>query len=497
MYPVHVGEPSTFDCHAAASPNVMWRVAPHYSSLLRIDPDKYPEVEGDLAASWKVSPDGLNYEFKLRPNVKFHDGSALTATDVKVSYDRMRAPPTGVVSLRKGMLEDIKSIDAPSASTVIFRLSQPNAAMLQLLAMPYACVYSAKLLAEDPSYPAKKVMGSGPFRFARYQPGAEWVGERFDGYFDTPKPYLDGFRALSVSATATINSVVAGQVSYSLRGLTENEVERVKAARGDKVNIVGRTMSTGVHTWIAVNTQKPPLNDVRVRRALLLAMDRWSGSKAMEQLTALHVMGGMLRPGSPFARSAAELESLPGFGHDITASRAEARRLLAEAGHPNLKLTFLNRQEYPFFGVYLADQLRQIGVSVDHQMGAAPQVIPRKASGDYDLVLDSPPEYLDDPTVQLSVFLPHRNNPTNFSRSNDEKLSALFQAQKSALDPKVRRERVRELESHILDQAYVLPLYWQNWTRAISTEVRGVGELPSNFLKIDLADVWLTPAGKK
>src|SRR6266496_4101404 len=94
-------EPNDYDCHANISFAVLHPVAPHYSTLLKFDPANYPEVVGDLAQSWNVSPDRLTYTFKLRPNVFFHDGSRLAAADVKASYERIIHPPPGVVSARQ------------------------------------------------------------------------------------------------------------------------------------------------------------------------------------------------------------------------------------------------------------------------------------------------------------------------------------------------------------------------------------------------------------
>lgn len=491
VYPIHLGEPATFDCHQATSANVMWRVAPHYSSLLRMSADRYPEVEPDLAKRWKISDDGLTYEFELHSNVKFHDGSTLTSRDVKVSYDRIWNPPPGVVSLRAYAFEDIKSIEAPTASTVVFHLHRPNAVMLQLLAMPYACVYSADLLEKDPSYPGKRVMGTGPFRFVRYVPGTEWVGERFEHYFRSPMPYLAGFRALSVAGTAATNAVIAGQVHYNMRGLVSSDVNRVLASRGDAVRVVGKGVATGVRQWLAVNTERKPFDDVRVRKAMLLAMDRWNGAKALEQVTAIHVLGGLVRPGSPLARTTEELEKLPGFSRDIEASREQARRLLAEAGQQDLKVVLVNRREYPWYGVYVTEQLRQVGITVIHQMGSSQEVNARRKSGDYDIVVNAPEEYLDDPTIQLAYFKPFRDNPNNLSRANDEKVLKLYEEQKVLQDVSARRAKVMELEEYILQQAYVLPLFWQNWTRTISNDLQGLDALPSNFLKLDLSDIWL------
>lgn len=496
--PIHVGEPSTYDCHATNSPAVMWRVAPHYSTLLKISTERYPEVVGDLAKSWSVSPDKLVYRFTLQPNVKFHDGSPLTSNDVKTSFDRMRNPPPGVVSLRQGMLVDVASIDTPDNQTVVFKFARPNAAALQLLAMPFACVYSAKMLASDPSYPGKRVMGSGPFKFIRHTPGAEWVGERFDDYFIAGRPYLDGFRMLSVAPVAATNALMAGQVQFSMQGLTPPEIARITGARGNRVTVVGGNTATAFLPWFAINTQRETMKDERVRRALNLALDRWGSSKAMEQLTPMFKVGGLVRPGSTFARSDAELAKLPGFGRDVEAARKEARRLLAAAGRPNLKVTLVNNRAFSFFGVFVADQLRQIGVTVDHQAMDTPQVAARRVSGDYDLVFDSPAEYVDDPTIQLSYFEPFSTNRGNLARVGDPAFVEMYQAQMRELDPKLRRQRVQDLEAYLMQKSYVMPLFWQVRKRVIDSALHGLEhDQPSNYLKLDLVDLWLDPAAQK
>ena len=449
VFPVHAGEPETFDCHAATAIRVMQRVAPHYSQLLRLDPERHPAVQGDLARSWTVSADGKRYEFKLHDNVRFHNG------------------------------------------TVVFRLHTPNAAMLQVLAMPYACIYSARLLAEDPAYPARKVMGTGPFKFVRYQPGVDWVGERFADYFRSGLPYLDGFRAVSVTVPGALSSVVAGQVHFNVKALTDGELAQVKAARGAAVDVVGEKTAIPVGIWLVANVERPPLDDVRVRRAIHLAIDRWTGSQAMRNFTPIHLVGGLSRPGSPFARSEAELLQVPGFGREVEAARKEARRLLAEAGHTNLKLTYLNNRNFSFFAVFLADQLRHVGITLDTQMVDPATYVARKREGGYDITTDSPPEYLDDPTVQWSVLKSRRHNPANYAQVNDARIDVLYEMQKRATDPRLRLQRVREMEDYILGQAYAVPLFWGGWTRTISKTVGGLGDTPTNFSKLDLADIWL------
>jgi peptide/nickel transport system substrate-binding protein len=123
-------EPPNYDCHANVSFAFLHPVAPHYSTLLKFDGADYPQVKGDLAESWNVSADKLTYTFKLRPDVLFHDGSHLTATDVKASYERIARPPEGVVSARQVSYASIAAIDTPDARTVVFHLKWPEAAML-------------------------------------------------------------------------------------------------------------------------------------------------------------------------------------------------------------------------------------------------------------------------------------------------------------------------------------------------------------------------------
>src|SRR2546422_1481656 len=95
-------------------------VAPLYSTLIQIDPLSYPKIIGDAASEWKIAPDGLTYTFKIRQGIRFHDGSSLTAADVKATYDKIVFPPAGVRSIRKNAYTAIASIEAPDPSNLVF-----------------------------------------------------------------------------------------------------------------------------------------------------------------------------------------------------------------------------------------------------------------------------------------------------------------------------------------------------------------------------------------
>ncbi|CAN0208801.1 unnamed protein product, partial [Phaeothamnion confervicola] len=169
-------EPPNYDCHAQSSFAFIHPVRPHYSTLLKFDTAQYPKIIGDVAESWAVAKDGLTYTFKLKKGVKFHDGSILSSEDIKATYDRIRKPPKGVLSLREEGYADITTIETPDPLTVVFKLKKPNASMLSNFASPWDCIYSAAKLKIDPNWPARNIMGTGPFTFVEHVAGSHWSG---------------------------------------------------------------------------------------------------------------------------------------------------------------------------------------------------------------------------------------------------------------------------------------------------------------------------------
>src|SRR5688572_10465227 len=131
-----VAEPPNYDCHGSTTFALVHPIAPHYSLLVKFDGKEYPKVIPDLAESWTVAPDKMSYTFKLRSGVKFHDGSPLTSADVKASYDRIISPPEGVVSIRKAYYADL-IVETPDPTTVVFKLKNPMAGVMEALASPF------------------------------------------------------------------------------------------------------------------------------------------------------------------------------------------------------------------------------------------------------------------------------------------------------------------------------------------------------------------------
>ncbi len=299
-----VAEPPTTDCHATTTFAMIHPVAPQYSTLLTFTGSHDTlEVAGDLAESWETSRDGLTYTFKLRKGVKFHDGSDFTSEDIKATYERIINPPANVISSRKAQHQDIKTIETPDPYTVVFRLGQVNMSMLLHFASPFNCVYSAKKLRENPRYP--EVMGTGAFKFVEYQKGSHWRAARFGKYFLKDRPYLDGYRAIFVRSNTVVNGLRGGQYDAEFRGRTPQERDQLLETMKDKVTVQEGPWVTNI--LITFNTEHKPFDDVRVRRALTLAIDRWAGSESLGKISLIKGVGGVFRPGASWGYRRASL----------------------------------------------------------------------------------------------------------------------------------------------------------------------------------------------
>jgi len=487
-----VSSPPSSDCHAETTFGMIHPVTPHYSLLLKIDPARYPEVAGDLAESWKAAPDGMTYTFKLHRSVKFHDGSPLTSADVKASYERIIRPAPGVVSVRKSYYEDFGDIETPDPLTVIFKMKSPVAGVPELLASPFNCIYSAAKLKQGGNYPAREIMGSGAFEFVEHVQGSHWVGKRFEGYFKPGRPYLDGFKAYFVKSTGVIPGLIGGQFDAEFRFRTPPERDLLTEKMGDKVVVYDQPLLAG--NIFIFNTRRKPFDDIRVRQALTLAVDRWTGGENIGKISSLRYVGGVDRPGSRMALPEAELAKLPGFWKDAEKSRAEAKRMLKEAGQENLAFKFLNRagiESYTTGGVYAVDQWRRIGVKATHEQLETKLYQENLATGNFDVGMEFISDYLDDPTQNFVKFLSKKLTPLGYSGHEDTKIDALYEKQRGMLDPVERTKVVRELDKYVLTTAYSVPFLWSQRIVVLPKKVHGWHMTPSHYLSQDLVEVWL------
>jgi peptide/nickel transport system substrate-binding protein len=491
-------EPPSFDGHRETTFALIHPIAPFYSVLIRVNPDNpasLTEFVCDLCTEMpKPTEGGKTYTFKIRKGVKFHDGSPLTAEDVLASFQRIIFPPPGVSSARKAQFNMVESVSAPDDETLVFKLEYPSAAFIPALATPFNFIYSKAILDRDPHWYEMNVMGSGPFMFVSRQAGAVVRGKRNPNYYHPGLPYLDGFEAIFAKTQALrVQAIRGDQAAIEFRGFPPKSRDDLIAALGNDVTV--QESDWNCVNLITPNHQRKPFDDVRVRRALTLAVDRWGGSKDLSRIAIVKTVGGIVFPGHQLAATKEELETIAGYWPDLEASRKEARRLLKEAGVPNLKFTLNNRgvdQPYMIVGTWLIDQWRQVGIAAEQRVEPTGPFYAALANGAFDVTLDFNCQSIVNPLVDTAKFLPSDVAEDQYGRFEDPELVKLHDAMNKSVDEEEQRALMRAYEKRVLDeQAHNFITLW--WYRIVPhrSYVKGWKISPSHYLNQDLSRVWL------
>src|ERR1700758_3700351 len=471
-YMIPADAPPSFDGHRATTFATEHSAAPFYSVLIRVDPQDPSSTTDfvcDLCTAMPTpTDDGKTYTFKIREGVKFHDGTPLTADDVAASWRAIIQPPEGVLSARESHYIMVDKVEAPDPTTVVFRLKFATGAFLPSLADPFAWIYEKAILDKDPRWYEKNIMGSGPFKPAGYEGGQSIKGVRNPDYYHAGEPYLDGFTAIyAPKQSVRVDAIRGDRAAGEFRGLPPSARDQLQHELGDKIVMQSSDWNCG--NVITPNHKKKPFDDVRVRRALTLAIDQWHGAPALAKIANVKTVGGVVFPGSPLAATKAELEPLAGYWLDIEKSRAEARRLLKEAGAEGLKFELLNRnvdQPYKFVATWLIDEWSKVGVQAVQRVVPTGPWFEAMRSGNFDVVLEANCNSVVNPLMDVQKYLPRSVFNENYGNYEDQPEVELYQRMLHETDFTKQRAMMREFEKHVLDgEAHEMMMIW--WYRIV------------------------------
>ena len=490
--------PPSFDSHRENTYATIHMVAPFYSVLVRVNPDNPASPSDfvcDLCTAMPVPADGgKTYTFKIRTGVKFHDGSALSSADVAASWNKIVNPPEGVTSARHSIYSMIESITAPDPTTVVFKLKYATNAFMPALADPYAVIYPKAKLDVDPRWFEKNVLGSGHFRMTDYEIGQSIKGERNPDYYHPGQPYLDGFVAiLTPRQSVRVDAIRADRAGAEFRGLPPSARDQLVKELGNEITVQEGDWNCG--NIITFNHQKKPFDDVRVRRALALAVDQWQGAPPLSRIATVNTVGGIVFPGSPLAATKEELQQMAGYWPDISKARAEARRLLKEAGAEGLQFELLNRnvdQPYKFVGTWLIDEWKKIGLQATQKVVPTGAWFINMRSGTFDVVLEANCQSMINPVLDVQKYLPRSVYQENYGNFEDPTAVDLYNKMAAETDPAKQRVLMRAFERQILDtEVHSLMTLWWRRIVPIRSYVKGWKISPSHYLNQDLANIWL------
>ncbi len=433
-----------------------------YSKLLRFKagtPEVAPadnSMEPDLAKAMPEQKDDLTYVFTLKPNLKFHNGRALTSEDVRYAFDRYLNFDK---SVHKTGLSFVDKIEVPDATTVKITTKLPYADTIYYLGGNLGVWISPKEHAESADAPTKMV-GSGPYMHTGTETGVSLSFKKFADYFDKPYPYFDELKAFGVSDTSKrVADFSSKQVDLSWLFLPDPR-DQIKKNRPD----AKFEEPQGIGGYIYLRTDKPPFNNKLVRQAISMALNRQAIRDAITKGEGVDEQ--LYHVGFPFARQVKDLPQAKYWQHNL----AEAKKLMSAAGVGEINTTWSHAdvtaygQEYLDTATLAQAQLKAIGINITDNTQPYANYISTTYQGNYEGIGHSPRAvaYWLDFVTERFTQKPKRGR-INLSYVTDSKLEDLMDKQRAQFKLEERLQTVKQIEEHVAEEQY--EIYFSTDTR--------------------------------
>jgi peptide/nickel transport system substrate-binding protein len=446
-----LAEPVTMDPPQITDLNSTRVIKRMFEGLTAQELGTYRIVPG-LAERWDISRDGLLYTFHLRPNVKFHDGTPLTAEAVKFCFDRQmneQGPfyKTGTYPYVKGFLGNVAGVEVVNPSTVQIRLKSPLTPFLQYLAHHSLYVYSPEALKKWGKDVVKHPVGTGPFKLETWEPGVKVVLTRNDEYWGGAPKIRQAIYVPIIEAQARLSAIKTGEIDLTM----DVPPDSLDDLRKDPNIVVAETNSSAVW-YVVLNTRHSILKDRRVRQALNYAVNKEAIIRDILKGTAIVAVSPLSPVYGPYAEP-----GVPRYPYDPE----KAKALLKEAGHPNgFDVTFVvpesgsGMQSPVEMGTVIQANLAAVGVRAKIQTMEWGAYLKKYLDGP-DMAEMSWNPSIGDPDHMMYMLLSSDRFPPAFNAGfyQNQKVDELLRKARTTIDEKERVLLYREAQKLVTEDA--------------------------------------------
>lgn len=496
---------STLDPAFAKNQPINWATHQLFNSLMEVD--EQMRIVPALAKRWELSADRLTYTFILRDNVRFHDhpafpdgkGRRMVASDIVYSLSRILDPATASPGawIFNGRVDSLAPFTAVDDTTFRLRLRSPFPPILGILSMQYCSVIPKEVVAKLGKDFGRHPCGTGPFRFSAWEEGQAMVFLRNEHYFEHDSaghalPYLDAVKISFLDNKAgEFLEFRQGRLDF-MNDIDANFKDEVLSRNGelkpewkDRILLQKHPYLNTEYLGILQDTANPllkdsPLRMKKVRQAMSHAIDRRKMMLYLRNSIGIPAENGFV----PFG--------LPGFSEKrptgYTYDPAMARRLLAEAGFPGgrgLKpVTLYTIPIYAELGAFVARELEEAGIPVKVEAMQRGSLLERIAKNQALFFRGSWIADYPDAENYLSVFYGQNPSPPNYTRTRIPEFDRLYREAMLQTDDSIRFSIYRRMDQLVIDQAPVIPLWYDMAIHLVSPKVEGFRPNALNLLEL-------------
>jgi peptide/nickel transport system substrate-binding protein len=490
----HMDTPPSVSIHEEATVSVVVPFMGLFNNLVMYDQNvaknSFDSIVPDLATSWSWNGDGKQLAFKLRQGVRWHDGKPFTAEDVRCTFELLLSPGKLRRNPHSAWWGNVEKVTADGDFDVTFHLKNRQPALLALLASGYSPIYPCHVPVADMR---RKPIGTGPFKFVEFKMNESIKLTKNTDYWKPGRPYLDGIEYTIITNRSTaLLAFVSGKFDVTFP--YEITVPLVGDVKSQMPSAICDISPMNVAANVLMNPV-PPFDDLEVRRAVAMALDRKGFIDILTQ--GQGDVGGAMQP-LPEGRwglPEAMLRELPGYDPDVAKSREKARAIMAAHGFGpakplKLKLSTRNLPTYRDASVILISQLKEIFIDAELQLIETAQWVPKLIRRDYELALSQVGNGVDDPD---------QNYPENYACGSrtymdycNKEIDALIALQSAERDQEKRRKIAWEIDRKLTQDAVRPMIYYMRGGTCWRPEVKNMTIMVNSiFNGWRMEDVWL------
>lgn len=458
-------EPATLDPHIQSGQATRLIKQNLYRGLVGFQDDE--KIGMELAESYTISENSLVYTFILKDDVKFHDGSPVTAEDVKFSIERIMDEATGATFGNDFRLV-VDKCEVVDEKTINIMLKAPTAPFIEMLALPESVIVSKSWTESNNNDLNTKPMGNGPYKFSSWENGREIILTAFEDFYKEGKPETKSLRFVFIpDSTTRANALRTGEVDL-IDYVPSNEV--IAFENEDDIIL---DISEAPFMMLQFNCTSGPLADAKVRQAIAYAVDRDGVINTAFMGKGTPLYGFPTRVGQNGYDGKYENY----FSKDLE----KAKALLTEAGYPDgFKTKILSTSTYSFHkdtALVIQNSLKQIGIEAEVELPDWATRIERSNTGDYEILVSGTAGNIVDMDWTTNYYL---SGPTRMNSSpgfSDPEIDRLLNLGRTTLDEKEREEIYDKFRLRALEQSNFVYLNYREQVFARADYVEGFKNL--------------------